>query len=178
MSDYRLLEYLTGAGRLQILEELVSYPTKRFTIASLARAGGAPLTSTWRAIQDLQHLGLVLVERIGPIAAVQAGIRSPLWKQVEGLVRADWSMPHERAFRFFEERTRKALPGVGVHLFGSVLRGTHEPGSDVDVEVVYGESRFGRRRVEKAVDELAMAASDRFGVPVTAIVAKDRNVSK
>lgn len=161
---------LLQAGRIPILLALREGRPRR-SINELARNAGVPVATCWRAVQDLKHLGLVLIEKHGNVSLVSLNPSSPAVPRLLALQIPD---PHRMAFESFERRLLRRLPKLRVRLFGSVARGQHSPESDVDVLVEYQGAGYPRRLVERAAFDCVEEVTDEFLIAVVPmIVAKD-----
>lgn len=172
-----LLRFLSGRGRLEVLDHLRTHRVPPPTINELSRETGVSLGTTWRAVHDLEDLGLVILDRVGSAALVRANEANPVWRHLEGLLDLDLPSPHRAARDYFIRRLRSRLPRIPVHPFGSVKRGTHRPASDVDVEVVYGGTPYGREEVQKACAAASNETLDRFRITVSPLVSSRRRVT-
>lgn len=154
-------------GRSELFAFLWSRPKRRFSVNEVARGAGLPVATTWRAVNDLVDLGLVLTERIGNALVVQLNERSPATRAMASFVFPD---PHRMAHEAFVRRIRKRLPGVETQLFGSVAKGTATPSSDVDVVVAYGETGATKNRVQDVCAQAAIEVLDDFRIVVSPLI--------
>lgn len=66
-----LLQSLGKRGRLKVLDILVKYPGRAFTINELAREAGVPAMTCWRTVREFGSLGIVRIDTIGKAFAVR-----------------------------------------------------------------------------------------------------------
>lgn len=134
-----------------ILDALLAHPGRRFTIRELSATARTPYATTWRVVEALRALGAITSERVGPSEVLSMRGDSPIVADLKQLGALELA-PHRRAAREFARRVSQ-LPGVErVVLFGSVARGTQEPGSDVDIAVVVARKTISLRdRIYDAV---------------------------
>lgn len=170
------LRFLAGRGRLEALEYLRRLQSPPPTINELSRQTGVPVGTTWRAVQDLENLGLVLLDRIGNSALVRPNKESPAWQRLEALLELDLRGPHQLASEYFVRRLRSRLPNIPVYPFGSVEAGTHRPESDVDIEVVFGGSGYDRETVQRACSQASNETLNRFRITVSPLISTRKMV--
>lgn len=171
-----LLRFLSGRGRLEVLDYLRRGRGPPPTINELSRQTGVPVGTTWHAVHDLENLGLVLLDRIGNSALVTPNKASPVWQRLEALLGLDLQGPHQLACDYFVRRLRSRLPDIPVYQFGSVKAGTHSPESDVDIEVVFGGSGYDRETVQRACVEASNETLDRFRITVSPLISSRKMV--
>ena len=135
-----------------ILHILVDNPERGFTNRELHRVTGKGLSSVNAAVDTLETLGVITVDRSGRANAVQV--------DSEMLVKADdpvttipqsaYHAPVRAILTGLEERISD---DVGVVLFGSVARGTADRTSDIDLFVVVEEERMQAQREAHTIEQ-------------------------
>ncbi|UCE91371.1 MAG: winged helix-turn-helix transcriptional regulator [Methanobacteriota archaeon] len=151
--EHRLLTILAKRGRIAIIRTLKSFPDRQFSINELARAAGVPTMTTWRAIEELRGAKIARVRRIGNVRSVRiTGDQSVL----RALRLVEDTDPQKAAAKEFAGRISVHGWAVECRLFGSVARGEHVLGEEVDIAVVYDD----REVQEEAAKTAAMAVSD------------------
>ena len=142
-----LLSSLGKRGRLKVLDTLVKYPARAFTVNELARESGVPAMTCWRAVREFEAMGMVTVDTVGKAFAVRLNIGSVVVKDLKRSRLGDFQ--RDAAFKF--AGFLREMKGVtGCYLFGSVARSTQGPASDVDVAVVYDPKKTDRATLEQA----------------------------
>ena len=142
-----LLRSLGKRGRLKVLDMLVKYPARAFTINELARESGVPVMTCWRAVQEFEAMGMVTVDTVGKSFAVRLNGSSMVVKDLKRSRMGDFQRDAAVKFTDF----LRGLDGVvGCFLFGSVSESTQGPASDVDIAVVYDPKRIDRSALEQA----------------------------
>ena len=135
-----------------ILHILVDNPQREFTNRELHRVTGKGLSSVNAAVNTLEALGVITVDRSGRANAVRMN--------PEMLVKADdpvTTIPQTE----YHAPVRAILTGlderigddVGVVLFGSVAGGTADRTSDIDLFVVVEEERMHAQREAHIIEQ-------------------------
>ena len=134
-----------------ILHILVDNPERGFTNRELHRVTGKGLSSVNAAVDTLEALGVITVDRSGRANAVRM--------DSEMLVRSDdpvtiipqsaYHAPVRAILTGLEERIGD---DVGVVLFGSVARGTADRTSDIDLFVVVEGDRMQAQREAHTIE--------------------------
>jgi len=135
-----------------ILHILVDNPERGFTNRELHRVTGKGLSSVNAAVNTLEALGVITVDRSGRANAVRMN--------PEMLVKADdpvTTIPQTE----YHAPVRAILTGlderigddVGVVLFGSVAGGTADRTSDIDLFVVVEEERMHAQREAHIIEQ-------------------------
>jgi hypothetical protein len=135
-----------------ILHILVDNPERGFTNRELHRVTGKGLSSVNAAVDTLETLGVITVDRSGRANAVRM--------DAEKLVKADdpvttipqpaYHAPIRAILTGLEDRIGD---DVGVILFGSVARGTADRTSDIDLFVVVDEERMHAQREAHTIEQ-------------------------
>ena len=135
-----------------ILHILVDNPERGFTNRELHRVTGKGLSSVNAAVDTLETLGVITVDRSGRANAVRM--------DSEMLVRSDdpvtiipqsaYHAPIRAILTGLEERIGD---DVGIILFGSVARGTADRTSDIDLFVVVEEDRMQAQREAHTIEQ-------------------------
>ena len=142
-----------------ILHILADNPERGFTNRELHRVTGKGLSSVNAAVDTLEALGVITVDRSGRANAVRM--------DSEMLVRSDdpvtiipqsaYHAPVRAILTGLEERIGD---DVGVVLFGSVARGTADRTSDIDLFVIVEENRMQAQREAHTIER--EIADERF----------------
>lgn len=131
-----LIEVLAKSGRIEVLRTLKAYHDRQFTVNELARTAGAPPMTTWRAVKELKAAGLVRTRKVGNSLAVSLTDDPAALRVLKAVPDTD---PQRAAARSFATGLADRPWLVECKLFGTVGRGDHRPGEEVDVAVVYDD---------------------------------------
>jgi len=165
-----LLDVLGKKGRARMLDVLKRYPRRDFSINELAKEAGMPVMSCWRAVKDFEAVGLVVVRSIGKASAVRLNEGSEIAKSALSALDLDEKDPYRTAARAFSKMLARYPWVERCILFGSVSRGTHKPGSDVDIAVVYDEKKIEKKNADLKVAEAVAKTGDSYGIRIVSLV--------
>jgi predicted nucleotidyltransferase len=147
-----------------MLETLLAFPKRQFTINELAKEAGVPFASAWRLVKRWEPAGILETGRVGKSVTVRLH-KSEYLDSIVSLLKISTT---PQAF------TANALKGVlakekGVKeawLFGSVAKGEEKRASDIDVALL----------VEKGFDAnaLVFGTYESYGTKVVPIVFENK----
>lgn len=157
-----LLKVLAAKGRVEILRTLRAFPEEEFTINGIARAANVPVMTTWRATKDLRAVGLVRTRKVGNATVVSLTSDAEKLRVLRVLPETD---PHRDAARMFAHEVSSNPWAEECRLFGTIARGEHVPGEEVDVAVVYDGEEAEEGIVRASVEDIANSV--RAGTNVT-----------
>lgn len=147
-----------------ILHLLVDNPDRTFTNRELHRITDNGLSSVNAAVDTLEALGVITVDRSGRANAVQVDPKMLVKADdpVTTIPQAEYHAPIRAIIDALEERIADT---IGVVLFGSVAQGTADRTSDIDLFVVVeGERMQAQREAHSIEREIADTKfdSDRY----------------
>lgn len=147
-------------GSKALLETLVAFPERLFTISELAKVAKVPFSSAWRLVKKWEPAGIIQTGRIGGSVTVKLK-KSEYADRVIELMRLSVS-PQGFTVERLEEALRKT-PGLKeAFLFGSVAKGQEKLDSDIDL-AVWADGRFD-------ADALVFQIAEKFGTKVVPLV--------
>jgi predicted nucleotidyltransferase len=147
-------------GTRKVLETLVKFPNRQFTINELAKEAEVPFASTWRLVQRLEPAGIIETSRIGRSVVVKLH-RSDYLESILSILKISQS-PQAFTAQALEGLLKKERGVKEAYLFGSVARGEENLASDIDIAILI-DRKFDANRFLFEVYE-------RFGtklVPIT-----------
>lgn len=123
---------LFGADHRRLLGLLLMRPDRGFHVREIARLTGADAGNAHRALRRLEQAGLLTTTRVGNQVRYQANRQSPIFPELQGIVRKTVGMGDllREALAPLASRIERAF------IFGSVARGEEGPRSDIDLMVV------------------------------------------
>jgi predicted nucleotidyltransferase len=142
-----------------VLHILVDNPDRDFTNRELHRVTGRGLSGVNAAVDTLEALGVITVDRSGRANAVRMDPEMLVTSDdpVTAIPQSEYHAPVREILVRLEDR----LTGnVGVVLFGSVARGTADRTSDIDLFVVVEDGRMQAQRDAHAIER--EIAGERF----------------
>jgi predicted nucleotidyltransferase len=138
-----LAERLLGRrSRIAVLTALLSSPGAEWTGREIARRAGVSPTQALAALRAFESEGVCRQRRIGRASVWSVVPDHFIAKALESVVHLD-----QEAQRRLEQTLQTALDGSGAaeaYLFGSVVSGTEEAGSDIDLLVVFPDEKRAR----------------------------------
>lgn len=134
-----------------ILHLLIDNPDRAFRNRELHRVTGKGLSSVNAAVDTLEALGVITVDRSGRSNAVQIDLEMLVKSDdpVTTIPQAEYHTPVRAILTELEERVGD---DIGVILFGSVARGTADRTSDIDLFVVVEANRMQAQREAHAIE--------------------------
>lgn len=174
MLSRELISTLAKSGRIEILRTLKAYHDRQFTINELARTSGVAVMTTWRAVRELKAAGLLKTRRIGNSTAVWITDDPAKLRTLRTVPDTD---PQKAAARAFAESLSAQPWLVECRLFGTVGRGDHRPGEEVDVAVVYDES-VTEEQAKASSTEAAAAVLGRTNVSVVPLCVSSKEMGR
>lgn len=142
-----------------VLHLLIDNPERSFTNRELHRLTGKGLGNVNAAVQALEALKVVTVDRDGRANQVQinsAKVVSPD-DRITAIPQDEYHAPVRRVVDLVTERISA---DAGIVLFGSVARGDADRASDIDLFVVVDEDRMAAQRAAHSIED--DFASERF----------------
>ena len=135
-----------------ILHILVDNPQREFTNRELHRVTGNGLSSVNAAVDTLEALGVITVDRSGRANAVRMDSEMLVKADdpVTTIPQSEYHAPVRAILTGLEERIGD---DVGVVLFGSVAGGTADRTSDIDLFVIVDEERMHAQREAHTIEQ-------------------------
>lgn len=152
MLSHEFLEILARKGRVELIRTLKAYPDKDFTVNELARTSHVPTMTAWRAVKELKKAGFVHTRKMGNAICVALAEDKDRLRVLRLIPEAD---PQRSAARLYAIRLGENEWLRECRLFGSIGRGEHAPGEDVDIAVVFDDGVVSEDIAKKASTTLA-----------------------
>ena len=173
--DRGLLEILARRGRVHLIRTLKSFPERDFTINELSRVSSVPTMTTWRAVEEFRKLGIVKVRKVGNAKAVRITGDEQKLRLLRLIEDTD---PQKAAAREFAARMSETDWAVECRLFGSIARGEHMPGEEVDIAVVYDDKLLPEQEAKTATKLVAATVRDETNVTVVPLCVSLREMGR
>lgn len=135
-----------------VLHILVDNPERKFTNRELHRVTGKGLSGVNAAVDTLEALGVIIVDRSGRANAVQINPET-LVKSDDRVTTIPQSEYHAPVRAILAELEERIAENAGVLLFGSVARGTADRTSDIDLFVVVDGDRMQAQRETHTIEQ-------------------------
>jgi len=161
MEAIQLIKY---RGSRKLLETLVKYPKRQFTISELAKEAGVPFASAWRLVKKWEPAGMIETGKVGRSVTVKLH-RSGYLDSVLSLLKISMS-PQAFTARALKDLLANEGGVKEAYLFGSVAKGSEKLASDIDIALL----------VEKGYDanRIVFEVYEKFGTKVVPISFRGR----
>lgn len=161
MEAIQLVKY---RGSRQMLETLLKFPNRQFTINELAKEAGVPFASAWRLVRRWEPAGMIETGRVGRSVTVKLH-KSEYLDSVAAMLKISTS-PQAFTARALKELLAKEKGVKEAYLFGSVARGEENLSSDIDVALLAGK--------DFEANILVFGAYEKYGTKVVPLVFSSR----
>jgi len=132
--DMEAIELVKNRGARQMLETLLKFPNRQFTINELAHEAKVPFASAWRLVKKWEMAGIIETGRVGSGVTVKIR-KSEYLDTVSSLLRISVSSQAFTA-NAVEDLLAKERGVKEAYLFGSVASGNETPVSDIDIALL------------------------------------------
>ncbi len=166
---------LARKGRVEIIRALKSYPDRDFTINELSRTSRVPTMTAWRAVRELKKVGLVRTRKIGNAIGVTLTEDKERLRVLRMIPDTD---PQRTAAKAYASRLGEQLWVRECRLFGSIGRGEHAPGEEVDVAVIYDDSSVTEGVAKETAASLAALVKEETNVTIVPLCLAQKEMTK
>lgn len=173
--EYGLLTILARRGRIALIRTLKSFPDRQFSINELARTAGVPTMTTWRAVEELKGAKIVKVRKIGNVRSVRITDDASILKTLRLVEDTD---PQKAAARGFADRVSDHHWAVECRLFGSVARGEHMLGEEVDIAVVFDDREISEEEARSEAQKISEEIRGSTNVSVVPLCMSMKDMSR
>ncbi len=175
MIDQGLLAVLARRGRIELIRTLKSFPDRDFTINELSRTSGIPTMTTWRAVNEFKAMGIVKVRKVGNAKAVKITRDHGKLRLLRLIEDTD---PQKAAAKEFASSVSELEWGVQCRLFGSIGRGEHLPGEEVDIAVVFDDQSVSEYEAKAATQTIASEIRRETNVTIVPLCVSVRDMGR
>ena len=175
MISREILNILAKRGRVEIIRTLKSYPGRDFTINELARTARIPTMTTWRTVKDLKRSALIRARKVGNSVIVSMTEDREKLRMLRLIPDTD---PQRVAATNFSKMLAEHDWVSECRLFGSIGRGEHSPGDEVDVAVVYREDRIREEEARAKAREIAETLKQETNITVVPMCVPSKEMSR
>ncbi len=175
MISRELLTVLARSGRIEIIRTLKSFPERDFTVNELARTAGIPVMTTSRAVQELKRTGMVRTRKIGNSLAVRLVDDREKLKILRMIAGTD---PQRNAAGLYSRRLGENAWLVECRLFGTIGRGDHVPGEEVDIAVIYDSGGVDEEEVKATSGRVAEQVHAETNIKVVPLCVSDKDMGR
>lgn len=169
------LKTLAKRGRVEVIRTLKAYSDRDFTINELAKAAKIPTMTAWRAVKDLKKVGLVRTRKVGNATSVSITDDKDRLRTLRLIPETD---PQRMAARLFAGKLAENGWLEECKLFGTVGRGEHSPGEEVDVAVVYDDSKVTEADAKEASTSVAGSLKSETNVTIVPLCIAQKDMAR
>ena len=175
MLSAELISVLAKRGRIEVIRTLKAFPDRSFTINELAKVAKVPTMTTWRAVNDLKKIEMVRTRRFGNAISVSMTDDRERLRALRLVPDTD---PQRSAARIFAAKLSRNPWTFELRLFGSIGRGEHSPGDEVDVAVVYDDSRISEAEAKSQAGLAADEVKSETNVTIMPLCIAQKEMSR
>lgn len=175
MLPHDVLQVLARKGRVELIRALRAYPDKDFTINELARTARVPTMTAWRALRELKKAGFVRTRRIGNAINIELTEDKERLRMLRLIPEAD---PQRTAARMYAARLGMSQWLAECRLFGSIGRGEHSPGEEVDIAVVFDGDSVSEAAAKEAALMLANQVKEETNVSIAPLCLPHKEMGR
>ncbi|HJX04898.1 MAG TPA: ArsR family transcriptional regulator [Thermoplasmata archaeon] len=175
MLSAELISTLAKRGRIDIIRTLKAFPDRDFTINELAKVSNVPTMTAWRAVKDLKRAGIVMTRRFGNAISVSMTEDREKLRALKLVPDTD---PQRSAARLFATRLSQLAWTSEFRLFGSIGRGEHSPGEEVDVAIVYDDGQVSEGDAKLEANRAANEVRSETNVTIMPLCIAQKEMSR
>ncbi len=131
MDALQLIKY---SGSREMLETLLKFPNRMFTINELARESRVPFASAWRLVRKWEPAGIIETGKVGKSVTIKLH-KSEYVDLIASLLKISAS-PQAFTVSSIKGLLAKEKGVKEAYLFGSVAKGEENLTSDIDVAIL------------------------------------------
>ena len=170
-----LLRILARKGRVEVIRTLKAFPDNDFSINELARVAKVPTMTAWRSVKELKQAGLLKTRRVGNAVSVRISDDREKQRTLRLIPDTD---PQRAGAGQFAKLLGKNHWLKECRLFGSIGRGEHSPGEEVDVAVVYDDGIIAEVDARAAACVIAEAIKAETNVTIAPLFVPNREMTR
>lgn len=175
MLSLEVLTVLAKKGRVDLIRALRAFPDQDFTINEIARKAGLPPMTAWRATKELKGIGLIKTKKAGNALMVSLTDEREKLRVLRLIPEAD---PHRMAAIAFSKHLAESQWLEECRLFGTVARGEHSPGEEVDVAVIYRDGLISEQEAKVQASILAERIRNDTNITVVPLCLPQKDMSR
>ncbi len=173
--SHEVLTILAKRGRVEIIRTLKSYPDSDFTINDLSRKARVATMTTWRAVNDLKRTGFIRARKVGNSVVVSITDDRERLRLLRLIPETD---PQRVAALSYARLLSENHWVNECRLFGSIGRGEHSPGDEVDVAVIYREDEIVEEDARKKAKEIAENLRAETNISIVPLCVPSKEMSR
>jgi DNA-binding IscR family transcriptional regulator len=175
MISHRLIVVLAKKGRIEVIRALKAFPESDFSINELARSSKVATMTAWRAVKELKQAGFVRTRKVGNAISVRLTDDREKLRLLRLIPETD---PQRAAAEQFSRTLAANDWLVECRLFGSIGRGEHALGDEVDVAVVYDDSVISEADAKESVATASADIRNDTNISIAPLLVAKRDMTK
>jgi len=173
--SHETLQVLAKKGRIEIIRTLKAFPDYDFSINELAKVAKVPTMTAWRGVNELKAAGFIKTRRIGNSVSVRISDDREKLRILRLIPETD---PQRAAAEGYARMLGKNLWLKECRLFGSIGRGEHAPGEEVDVAVIFDDTTITEADAKAVALAIAEAIKAETNVAIAPLFVPSRDMSR
>jgi predicted nucleotidyltransferase len=142
---------LSSKTGIRLLKIFHRFPGRVFSLSDITKITGQSTGAVYPALARLVDAGLIKSSRMGKSTTYRLNTDNLLSRKVMEIFTAESAILRKAAEEFAAKMPKKGV--ISIILFGSVARGEPNEKSDVDLLIVYKESRLSVERSANIIAE-------------------------
>lgn len=175
MISRELMQILARKGRVEMIRTLKAFPDNDFSINELAKVAKVPTMTAWRSVNELKQAGFLKTRRVGNAVSVRISDDREKQRMLRLIPDTD---PQRAGAGQFAKLLGKNHWLKECRLFGSIGRGEHSPGEEVDVAVVYDDGIITEVDAKAAAFAIAEAIKKETNVTIAPLFVPYREMTR
>src|SRR3989338_10553895 len=164
---------LRSENRKKIVRTLFEYPKRQWSCSALEDLAKMPHATAYRALSGLKDFGILKSTKINKKDILYELVSSPLTEELERALNIGKIASKEIAKNFASRIKSKNI--LSVILYGSSVKGTIKPESDIDVLVVIKEKN---KILERKILNTAAEMSSKANKTISAVIMDAKQMRK
>lgn len=159
-------------SRVRIAKAIFEHPKRKWSCSAIEDVTKLPHTTVFRALKGLHGLSLLRSTKINRKDIVYELAESPLSKDIEKTLSLEKNAVRDIACKFtlsIKERISSAL------LYGSYVKNTQKPGSDIDILVIVPKPE---NMAERFILDKATELSVRFNKTLSVVIMGAKEIKR
>lgn len=156
--------------RKKVVEFLLKYPNREFTINELSKLSRTPYATTWRYIQNLDKAGILTSKTIGHSTVCKLNKLTPFLNEIKKVLKAQ-PTPQKAVIKEFVNSMKVVEDIKKIIMFGSVARNEEKLTSDIDMAVIVDRKD---KHIESRIVEIADGILKKSKMKIIPIIMTER----
>lgn len=170
-----VLMVLARKGRVEVIRTLRAFPDNDFSLNELARVAKLPTMTAWRGVRDLKAAGFVKTRRVGNSISVRMVEDREKMRILRLIPETD---PQRAAAERYARELGRNHWLIECRLFGSIGRGEHAPGEEVDIAVVYDDAMLSENEAKAVARAVAEEVKVGTNVAIAPLLVPEKEMTR